>query len=299
MADESSHAGIEKRLESFYAPEKRPETGGHVGHVLAGSFRHATLLMLRRQRLILAAVVALLPVIIPVATAFFAKSEFTEEGAMVMKTLVELLHIKMLAPLMALFFATMLVGEEVEAQTISLVLTRPASRAAWILGRYLAYLVIPGLILTASLFLTFTACTTLAGFPLNAANIQLVLHYSGVCFAALAAYGALTLWLGAFTRRPIILGVVLMYGWEKVANVVPGVVDFLTIQKYADALLPRLAAQRDRADIQTVLGDFQREVFIVDASKAIFVILAIIAVFLLATLYTIRNREYYAARTAA
>jgi len=286
---------LQLRIQAFY--ERPPIKPRGFWNGATAAFSHAATLMVRRQRLILAAIVALLPVAVPVATAFFNRGRYGEPGGPMMAILAERLHIHLLAPLLALFFATMLVGEEVEGQTMTYLLVRPTPKSSWIAGRYAAYLMVSSLILTSSVFLTYAACTALADFPVNAANTRLAAHYAVVAIAALAAYGALMVFLGAVTRRPIILGVVLLYGWEKLANVVPGVVDFLTIQKYAQALLPRLAGQRNVVEIQTELGTWEREVFLVDASKAAVVLCVIILAFLAMSVVTVRWREYYPART--
>ncbi len=73
--------------------------------------------------------------------------------------------------------------------------------------------------------------------------------------------------------------------------------DFLTIQKYASALLPHLAGQRNVMEIQTEMGVWEREVFLVDASKAVAILCFIIVAFLVMSVFTVRRREYYPART--
>ena len=73
-----------------------------------------------------------------------------------------------------------------------------------------------------------------------------VAHYSGVALLGLLAYGAVTMFLGAVTKRPIVIGVLLLYGWQRVATAVPGLIDFLTVQKYTDTLLPALAEERGK-----------------------------------------------------
>ena len=278
----------------FGAPP--PRAGFFNG--LRAAFGHASLMMLRRQRLILAAVITLLPVLIPLAMAFLSASQFADDGAKTFVSLVEIVHINVLAPLLALFFACMLVGEDVETQTISYVLTRPISRTAWVVGRFGAYLMVSAGILLLSMFLTFAACTALAEFGFNRADVILMLQYLGIASLALLAYGALSIFLGAVTKRPIIVGVLLLYGWQKLTRVVPGFIDFLTIQKYTDALLPRLATQRDNAEIQTALGAFQRKVFLIGAAKAATTLVVITLVFLALTVITVRWRQYSATRAA-
>ena len=289
---------LRNQLRSFYPPLAERSSfhpAGYFNYVRAAC-RQSVLLMVRRQRLILAAVVALLPVIVPVATAFLSRSPFAAEGGMMMEKLAEMMHVNLIAPLLALFFATMLVGEEIEGQTLVYLLTRPAPKSAWIFGRFLGYVFVASLILTTSIMLTFLACTALADFPISSVNLILTARYAVAGMAAIAAYGALMMWLGAITRRPIVLGVVLLYGWEKAANVVPGIVDFFTIQKFTHALLPALGAGVSVETAEVIQG-WEREVYYVDATKAAAILAVITVCFLAATVWAVRGREFHPART--
>jgi len=254
------------------------------------------MILLRRQRLLMAAIIALLPVAIPAATAYLSESEFADYGSQIFVHLVEQLHITVLAPLLALFFATMQVGEDVESNTLVYTLTRPTPRSAWVLGRFLAYYVVTSMLLTASIALTFVASTALPGIGINVSDVLLMLHYCGVALMAVMAYGALALLLGAATKRPIVYGVLLLYGWQGLASAVPGLVDFLTIKKYTDALLPVLATQRQSFSLETELGTFQKQAFLVDGVSALATLFGVTVVFLAYAIYTVRNREYASSR---
>ena len=276
-------------------PESRITHGGYVNALIAAC-GHTLLMILRRQRLILAAVITFLPALIPLAMAFLSASQFADNGAKTFVFMAENAYINMLAPLLALFFACMLVGEDAEAQTIPYVLTRPMARSAWVLGKFVAYVLVAYSILLVSLAMNFAACTALADFGFNAADLGVLAHYSGIAFLGLLAYGAVSVFLGATTRRPIVVGVILLYGWQRVARLVPGLIDFLTIEKYTDALLPRLASQRASIEVQTALGTFQKEVFLVSAAKAGATLIAITAVFLGMTVLAVRWRQYSSTR---
>jgi ABC-type transport system involved in multi-copper enzyme maturation permease subunit len=275
--------------------ESRPKRISYGGYVFA-SFTLALMILLRRQRLLMAAIIALLPVAIPAATAYLSESEFADYGSQIFVHLVEQLHITVLAPLLALFFATMQVGEDVESNTLVYTLTRPTPRSAWVLGRFLAYYVVTSMLLTASIALTFVASTALPGIGINTSDVLLMLHYCGVALMAVMAYGALALLLGAATKRPIVYGVLLLYGWQGLASAVPGLVDFLTIKKYTDALLPVLATQRQSFSLETELGTFQKQAFLVDGISALATLFGVTVVFLAYAIYTVRNREYASSR---
>ena len=145
-------------------PKPVAESGalGHYMLCLRASFGHSLTLMLRRQRIIFAAVITFLPVIIPLALAFLSDSQFAHSGITVFSKMAGEAHINTLAPLLALFFATMIIGEDVESRTIPLMLTRPMPRSAWVLGRFGAYLMVSTAILGTSMLLTFGASTALS-----------------------------------------------------------------------------------------------------------------------------------------
>lgn len=277
--------------------ETRPPRAGYLVFLWA-SFSLALTIILRRQRLIMATGIAMLPVAVPLMLAFFSTSQFAENGNEVYVSLVERLHIDVLCPLLALFFASMQVGEDVESNTLLYMLTRPMPRSAWVLGRYLAYVVVTSFIIIASILLTFTAASSLDGLGLNQNDLMLTAHYCGVAIMAVAGYGAVAMWLGAATRRPIVYGVLLLYFWQGLAMIVPGLVDFLTIKKYTDAMLPVLARARGIVEIETSLGTFQKQALLIEGVPALFTLLAICAGFILWTVHTVRNREYVAGRAA-
>lgn len=274
---------------------ERPLRGGYFTS-LGASYTHSLQLILRRQRLLLAAGIALLPVLIPIALAFLSTGQYADDGSIIFNRMATDVYIVLLAPLLALFFASMLVGEEVEMQTLPYLLTRPIPRSAWVFGRYFAYLTITASISLASLGLTFTGSTALAGLGFNVIDLKLLAHYGAVNVVALAAYGAFALFLGAVTKRPIVIGVLVLYGWQQLANFVPGLIDFLTIQKYTDALLPTMVAMRHNVELQTAIGAYNKEVILVGAVKAGITLAVITVLFLAVSVFTVRRREYASAR---
>lgn len=270
---------------------------GYAGF-LGVAFAHAFTLMLRRSRLVLAAAIALLPVLLPVALVFLARAEVPVEGGGAFVRLMEQLYLSTLAPVLALFFATMLIGDDVEAQTIGYILTRPVPRSAWVAGRYLAYCVLCAGLLVASAGLVFAGCLALPAFALDAARVLLFAHYAGLLALAVLAYGALCLFLGTF-KRPIIYGVVLIFGWQRLAMQIPGLVDFLTVSKYIEALHPAEAEVRARMrDLATSAPASQKIAIEVGDAWALATLLLASAVFIILTVIAVRRREYPTTRAA-
>ena len=134
--------------------------------------------------------------------------------------------------------------------------------------------------------------------PLDRNDLDLLFSYSYVAMLGIMAYGALAALLGAYTKRPIVYGVLLLYGWQKFAVIIPGLIDFLTIQKYTDALLPKLAVSSSRRDIQTALGTYSKEFFDVSFRSALLTLISMTVVMLSLCIYAVRKREFAATRAA-
>lgn len=260
-------------------------------------FAHSLVTMLRRKRVILAAGLSLMPVVIPLVLAFLSTMSFAEDGNRVFVRLMESLYLQALAPLLALFFGCMAIGEDVESQVIPYLLTRPLPRSAIVLGKFGSYWCIASVIVCLSVLLTFAACTSLGGLDFTRNTLVMLAHYEVVAVLALFAYGALAIFLGAALKRPIIVGIFLVFGWQRFAYYMPGVVDFLTIEKYVLAILPRLATERENIVLKTAFAEFQKQQLIIDAPKALASLMIMSAIFLLLTSLIVRWREYSVART--
>ncbi|MCF6285580.1 MAG: ABC transporter permease [Candidatus Hydrogenedentes bacterium] len=270
---------------------------GHYVHCLRASFGHSLSLMLRRQRIILAAVITFLPVAIPLALALLSDDQFGRDGSEVFSKMASEAHINTLAPLLALFFATMIIGEDVESRTIPLMLTRPMPRSAWVLGRFGSYLLVSATLLGTSIFLTFAASTALADLNFNRDGLEKLGTYEFAMVMALLANGALALFLGAVTKRPIVIGLFFLYGWQRLATFVPGVVDFLTIMKYTNELLPLGIDSGDEAVREELLA-FKKQLYYVGAGKAALMLILITATLLALSVAVVRIREYATDRAA-
>lgn len=274
-----------------------------TSNISAGYFYHlrtvftlTLTMMLRRNRVALVTAIILLPVLVPLSIAFMAVSEFAADGNRVFVNLVEYVYLRGMVLLLALFYGTMLIGEEVENQTIQYLLTRPIPRSVIILGRFAAYLALSALLMAAAVAMVFAACTSVGGFDFSAATLRLYAHYALLITAALAAYGAFTSFLGTVTRWPIVIGVATLFGWQRFVAFMPGFIDFLTIEKYIKAMLPIAAEQRQNIVFRVALAEFQKTEFLVGAAKAGVTLFLITAAFLTMSCMVIRYREYSQAK---
>ena len=253
--------------------------------------------ILRQRRMLLAGIVSLVPVVIPLAIAFFSASVFAEKGAPVFSRMTEYLYLRAIVPILALFFGCMLIGEDVENQSMPYILTRPIPRFAWVVGKFFAYLVVASGIIIPSIALTYAACTTLEDFGYDYKNLTLLAHYCVLAVLGLAAYGSLCIFLGATTKRPIVIGVILLIPWQRFATVIPGMIELLTIEKYINTLLPILPTARERVVLQMGVMQFAKEELAITPLVAVITIFGITLAFLILTRYALVWREFTQAKS--
>ena len=132
-------------LKTFMSQEP-PAYNGYVAATVS-SFGQCLVLLLRQKRIIFATLICFLPIVIPLMLAMLSTSQYGEEGFDTFNNIATMVYIKALCPLLSLFFATMLVGQDVESHTIPYILTRPLPRSAWVIGRFIAYLVVSSTIM--------------------------------------------------------------------------------------------------------------------------------------------------------
>ncbi|MFP6582191.1 MAG: ABC transporter permease [Candidatus Hydrogenedentota bacterium] len=278
----------------LFLSQQQPGHRGYINSVFA-SFGQSLVLLLRQRRIIFATFICFLPIVIPLMLALISSSQFGESGKDTFTQITMTVYVSGLTPLLALFFATMLIGQDVEAHTIPYILTRPLPRSAWVIGRFLAYMMTSSGIMGISLALLFGSCTTLQNFGFESENIRLVTHFWVTTMFGLLGYGSLTMFLGAFSKRPIIIGVILIYAWQPLAMVIPGYIDFLTIGKYVDAIQPSTAMRDNTVTFQTELGDFQKHIFAIELPQAMLTLAIISLAFVIMTVISVRHREYASA----
>ena len=133
-------------------------------------------------------------------------------------------YLDTLIPLAALIHASRLIRGNVEARTIVYLLSRPVSRAAVFAGHFAAYL-------AAMLIVAVPALV--GGFLLAAPGPEgrvpeVLFRAVAAAAAATAVYGALFGFLGLVLRKPLVIGLLVLFGWELLANG-PGLLPRVTL----------------------------------------------------------------------
>lgn len=144
--------------------------------------------------------------------------------------------VRFAVPVLAMFYGAALVADEVEDRTITYLFTRPIRRASVVVGKYFAFLVVTMAVMLPALVLMWLLLVPIEG-SLGASFPDLVLDLVIVA-GGLMAYGALFAAAGAWLRRPLLVGLIFIFGWENLAMALPGHLRRLTVGHYVQGLVP-------------------------------------------------------------
>jgi ABC-2 type transport system permease protein len=196
--------------------------------------------MLWARRTTLMALAATAPVLLAIVTRLSLSSGSALlqingrriDSEAVFATAMSLLYMRFIVPAIGVFYGTSLIADEVEDKTITYLFTRPIPRGAIVLGKYLAYVLCATAIVLPSAAVVFMV---MVPFEDMAMLLRTFIGNLGVLALGLVTYGAVFLWTGAMFRRPLVGGLLFVFGWEQVAVVLPGYVGRLTIAHYLQA----------------------------------------------------------------
>ena len=196
--------------------------------------------MLWARRSVLLALAAGAPILLAIVTrltlaggtAFVQINGRRIDSEAVFGSAMSLLYLRFIVPAIGVFYGTSLIADEVEDKTITYLFTRPIPRGAIVLGKFLAYLVCATAVVLPSAAVVFMV---MVPFGNMAALLGSFVRDLGVLVLGLAAYGAVFLWAGALFRRPLVGGLLFVFGFEQVAVILPGYVGRLTLAHYLQA----------------------------------------------------------------
>jgi len=167
--------------------------------------------------------------------------------------LIWLLFVRFVVPVLGVFYGTSLIADEVDDKTITYLFTRPVPRSAVLMGKYLSYLACVVLLVLPSVVVVYFLIVPIGGqigqsFPSLAEDL-------GMLVVGLASYGAVFAFVGAWLKRPLIVGLVFAFGWESTVLLIPGYLKRLSVAYYLQALVPHAMPQD--SSISALLQAFQ------------------------------------------
>lgn len=157
------------------------------------------------------------------------------EGFGIFGMIIWWLFLRFIIPVLGVFYGTALMADEVEDKTITYLFTRPISRGAVLVGKYLAYLACTMLVVLPSVMIVYFLLVPFSQLPGTFGNLLIDL---GLLALGLAVYGGVFAFVGAYFKRPLVIGLVFAFGWEQVTLALPGYLKQLTVAYYIQSLVP-------------------------------------------------------------
>lgn len=156
------------------------------------------------------------------------------------------MYLHFLLPLMAVFIGAAVIADEVEERTLPYLITRPVPRRTIVLAKLISGALTAAIILFISLGLTYTVMMLPGGVNGWTSNFVKLLQSVGVLILGLTVYMPLFGLLGGTIKRPVLAGLLFVFGWESTVGVFPGNAKLITVVHYLHVLFPRLQQVRLR-----------------------------------------------------
>ena len=206
-------------------------------------------------------------------------------GPTIFGILIWVLYLRIIVPVLGVFYGTSLIADEIEDKTITYLFTRPIPRGAVLVGKYLAYLACTVFVVLPSVVIVYLAIVPMRG-SLGGSFIDLVkdLILLGV---GLAVYGAVFAFVGARMKRPLLAGLIFVFGWEQAALAFPGYLKKFTVAYYLQSLVPH--AMPSDGVMSLMQGFFRDNPSLLTSLICLF---AILAGFLAAAARAVERKEY-------
>jgi ABC-2 type transport system permease protein len=206
-------------------------------------------------------------------------------GPAIFGLMIWVFYLRFTVPVLGVFYGTSLMADEVEDKTITYLFTRPVRRGAIIVGKYLAYLACTILVVLPSVTIVYLLVVPMQG-SLGGSFLDLLTDL-GLLALGLAVYGAVFAFVGAWFKRPLLVGLVFIFGWEQAALLFPGYLKKFTVAYYLQALVPH--AMPNDSTLSLIQGIFRETPGL---GISLFWLGAIIIVFLVAAARAVERREY-------
>jgi ABC-2 type transport system permease protein len=206
-------------------------------------------------------------------------------GPAIFGLMIWVFYLRFTVPVLGVFYGTALMADEVEDKTLTYLFTRPIRRGAVLIGKYLAYLGCTVFVVLPSVMLVYLLIVPMQG-SLGGSFIDLVKDLALLALG-LAVYGALFAFIGAKFKRPLLVGLIFVFGWEQAALAFPGYLKKFTIAYYLQAMVPH--AMPNDGVVSLIQGIFRESPGLF---TSLFWLAVIWVVFLGLAAWIVERREY-------
>jgi ABC-type transport system involved in multi-copper enzyme maturation permease subunit len=249
--------------------------------------------MLWSRRTIFMALVVGAPVLISLflrmldalGAPIFRVDGLTMTGPAIFGLMIWVFYLRFTVPVLGVFYGTSLIADEVEDKTITYLFTRPIPKGAVLVGKYLAYLACTMFVVLPSVVIVYLAIVPMRG-SLGGSFLDLVKDLALLAIG-LAVYGAVFAFIGARFKRPLLVGLIFIFGWEQAALAFPGYLKKFTVAYYLQAMVPH--AMPNDSVVSLIQGIFRESPGLVESLIWLAVILV---VFLWAAAVSVERKEY-------
>lgn len=249
--------------------------------------------MLWSRRTIFMALIVGLPVVLSVVIRilleFGASNVRVNQTAVAGPTIFGLMiwgfFVRFTVPVLGVFYGTSLIADEVDDKTITYLFTRPIPRGAVVLGKYLAYMACAAFVVLPAVILVWLLIIP-AGGSLGSSFPDLIKDLILIAIG-LAVYGAVFAYVGAAFKRPLLFGLMFVFGWETLVMALPGYMKRLSVAYYLQGLVPH-AMPNDSA-VSLVMSIFRETP---PLAESLIMMALIEAGFLYLAARTIAKKEY-------
>jgi len=157
-------------------------------------------------------------------------------GPVIFGLMIWVFFVRFSVPVLGVFYGTSLIADEVDDKTITYLFTRPIPRGGVLLGKYLAFLACTIFVVLPSVVIVWLLIIPIGG-SLGAGFLDLVKDL-GLLALGLAIYGAVFALIGAGLKRPLLVGLALVFVWEPLVMALPGYLKLYTVAYYLQGLVP-------------------------------------------------------------
>ena len=206
-------------------------------------------------------------------------------GPAIFGLIIWVFYLRFIVPVLGVFYGTSLIADEIEDKTITYLFTRPIPKGAVLVGKFLAYLACTTLVVLPSVVIVYLSIAPLRG-SLGGSFIDLLKDLALLAIG-LAVYGAVFAFIGARFKRPLLVGLIFIFGWEQAALVFPGYLKKFTVAYYLQAMVPH--AMPNDSVVSMIQGIFRETPSL---AESLIWLAVILVVFLWLAAVSVERKEY-------
>lgn len=158
-------------------------------------------------------------------------------GPAIFGLMIWVFYVRFVVPVLGAFYGTALIADEVDDKTITYLFTRPIPRSAVLVGKFLAYLACTMCVVLPSIMLVWLVIIPMGGSL--GENFPDLVKDVAILAIGLAVYGALFAFVGAAIKRPLLVSLFFVIGWENAVMAFPGYLKRFTVAYYLQGLVPQ------------------------------------------------------------